>query len=578
MNHRSSPPPGSTPLEFTAQPSNDGSASPTVEVVTMLGDSVVGVAHLVAPARPPARLPGLIAAGAGVLLLLLAALSFGRGVAVAAENQRALAHWRDTLGRPVHEFRPARLHPGHDWALLGGLGLGLAGLAWGVARLRARAPRHGFIIGTDSGADASIDRAPLGRFPLVRWRGATPVACVAEGMRARLHRAGRAYELGELGALGMVRPAASSDAGAANAREIDVPGSGSLRVDIGPTGFVIRQVAASRARALPVAVLPDRGSVGFWLASAAAHVALLALLQAIPPEPGSLAVGLEGAAMRRSTMVSWKPSEAARVADLSRDPDTAGGDRRVGGAPEAGGREAGAEPRTGGGPVRPMPAQPGVSSREEARRMARRSGMLAFLGSNPGSFDPMSSIGTFDAEEGVVDAYGTPVGLGPGSTWGSFGSGPGGFGVEGGTVSSGRYGTVAWPGMPGPAGPGVPGPGLDGRRRSSFGGPTVKISAAEVVGGIDGSIIRRHIQRRRERIRHCYERALLTAPDLEGTVVARFVISPAGAVLDASATGMGHGGLTSCIAGVIQGISFPRNSGGELARVTYPFELRNTGR
>lgn len=581
MNHRSSPAPGSISSTFTAQPNMQATTSHTIEVVTMLGDSVLGVTHLAPATRARARTPAFIAIGAGVLLLLLAALSFGRGVAVAAENQRALAHWRDTLGRPVHEFRPARLHAAHDWALLGGLACGLAALSWGALRLRARGPRHTFLIGTDRDADVSIDRAPLARFPLVRWHGAAPVVCVPEGMRARLHRAGRSYEIDELAALGMTRPAAWSDAGPAGAREIDVPGSGSLRVDIGPTGFVIRQTAAIRARSLPGVALPDPRSMGFWVASAAAHVALLALLQAIPPEPGSLAIGLDGPASRRTTRVSWKPSEAERVTDLSRDPDTAGGDRRVGGVPEAGGREAGTEQRTGGGPVRPMPAQPGASSREEAVRMARRSGMLAFLGNNPGSFDPIGTIGTtgsFDTEEGVIDAYGTPVGLGPGSTWGSFGTGTGGFGVDGGTVSSGRYGTIGWPGMPGPAGPGVPGPDLEPRRRAGFGGPTVKLIGAKVVGGIDSSIIRRHIQRRHERIRHCYERALLTAPGLEGTVVARFVISPAGAVLDASATGVGHGGLTSCISGVIQGISFPRNSSGELARVTYPFELRNTGR
>jgi hypothetical protein len=41
---------------------------------------------------------------------------------------------------------------------------------------------------------------------------------------------------------------------------------------------------------------------------------------------------------------------------------------------------------------------------------------------------------------------------------------------------------------------------------------------------------------------------------------------------------MGHDGLHTCIADVIQAISFPRTSGAELTRVSYAFELRNTGR
>jgi hypothetical protein len=562
---------------ITAQPNSSSPTLPVVEVITMLGDSVVGVTHLEPSQRAPSRTHGHVALALGALLLLVAGLAFARGLQAAAADQAALVEWRDVLGRQVHEFRPTRLHPLYDWMALFGLAGGLAALTWGTVRLRARALRDTFTIGTEPGVDAGVS-GPAGQCParlaLVRWDASGALVSVAEGMRARTHRDGRAYDIDAMAALGVARNALAQP----GVRELDVPQRGSVRVDMGPDrgplAFVIRMVAASRTRGLFGHPLPERRVMAFALGSLAAHLVLLALLNAIPPAPGSMAMGLDGASTRL-VRARWKPTEDDVAQPSPENPQ--------GGAPGASMDLSGdvrpvAELSSGGGPrLRDLQPRP-PGSRDDAKRLARTQGMLAFLGSNPGVFDPLAEIGNFDAEPGAVTDFGMPVGTGPGSNWGSFGAGPGGFAWQGtGTVASGRYDTIGLPGSPGPGHTGFPGVGLN-PRKPGFTGPTVHISPGTAIGALDPSIIRSRIKSKHERIRHCYERTLLTAPELTGTVVTKFVISPEGKVIQASASGLGHDGVQSCIAEVIQGISFPRTSGGELTRVTYPFELRNTGR
>jgi hypothetical protein len=577
----SSPPSTASLRSLPAQPGAASPAAPAVEVITMLGNSVVGVAHVepLSGARAQSRVALGVTAGIGALLLLLAALAFGKGLAAAAADEHALAHWRDVLGRPIYEFRPTRLDPAYDWMALLGLTGGVAALTWGGLGLRARPRRDTFTIGTDAGVDASVagssSVACPTRFELIRWRDGAPLVRVTGGMRARMHRDGRTYALDELAALGVARPAGASP----NAHELAVPESGSVRVEIGagPASFVIRKMAAGRKHALAGQALPERRTLAFWLGSIIAHLALLALVNAIPPAPATLGLGLEGS----DTRVISARSKAFEIAPIeaSDEPSSQASGPRGPSASLALSQPD--QPRSpGGGLDVRNPEQRAPGSRDDARRQAQREGMLAFLGDRPGVFDPLGEIGSFEAEPGAVTDYGGPVGVGPGSTWGSFGSGPGGFAFQGGgTVGTGNYNTIGGPGGSGPFGPGGHGPGLDPRARQRFSGPTVHISNPKTEGGIDKRIIRSHVQRQHERIRHCYERTLLTAPDVTGTVTTSFVISPDGRVMRASATGIGNAGLESCIAGIISNMSFPRSTSDQITQVTsYPFELRNPGR
>lgn len=577
-----SPPSTASLRSLPAQPGAASPAAPAVEVITMLGNSVVGVAHVepLSPARSRAqsRVALGVTAGIGALLLLLAALAFGKGLAAAAADERALAHWRDVLGRPVYEFRPTRLHPAYDWMALLGLTGGIAALAWGGIGLRARPRRDTFTIGTDAGVDASIAGSPSAacptRFELVRWHDGAPVVRVTGAMRARMHRDGRVHALEDLAALGVARPAPASP----GAHELAVPDGGSVRVDIGagPASFVIRKMAAGRKLALAGQSLPERRTLAFWLGSITAHLALLALVNAIPPASATLGLGLEGSEARVVSARS-KAFEQAPV-EIANEPSSEPSGPRGPSASLAISQPAGPSGPGGGTNVRnPDPRVP--ASREEARRQAQREGMLAFLGSNPGVFDSLGEIGSFEAEPGAITDYGGPVNVGPGgSPWGTFGAGPGGFPAPGdGTVGSGGYNTIGEPGGFGPFGPGGRGPGLAPRPHARFQGPIVNISNPGVIGSLDRSIIRSRIQRQHARIRHCYERTLLTAPDVTGTVTTTFVISPDGRVMRVSATGIGRDDLESCIADVIRGISFPRTGAAELTQVTYPFDLRLPG-
>ncbi len=579
----SSPPSTPSLRSLPAQPAAASPAAPAVEVITMLGNSVVGVAHVEplsdARSRAQSRVALGVTAGIGALLLLLAALAFGKGLAAAAADEHALARWRDVLGRPVYEFRPTRLNPAYDWMALLGLTGGIAALTWGGLGLRARPRRDTFTIGTDADVDASIagssSVACPTRFELIRWRDGAPVVRVTGGMGARMHRDGRVYALDQLAALGVARP----DSGFPGAHELAVPESGSVRVEIGasPASFVIRKMAAGRKHALSGQALPERRTLAFWMGSIIAHLALLALVSAIPPAPATLGLGLEGSNARIINARS-KAFEVAPI-ETSNEPSSEPSGPRGPGATLALGQPD--QPSSqGGGPNVPNPEQRAPGSREEARRQAQREGMLAFLGDRPGVFDPLGEIGSFEAEPGAVTDYGGPVGAGPGSNWGTFGSGPGGFAFQGGgTVSSGGYNTIGEPGGSGPFGPGGRGPGLEPRAHSRFSGPTVHISNPTTDGGLDKRIIRSHVQRQHERIRHCYERTLLTSPAVAGTVTTSFVISPDGRVIRAGATGIGNAGLESCITGVINNMSFPRSSANQITQVTsYPFVLRTPGR
>jgi hypothetical protein len=85
--------------------------------------------------------------------------------------------------------------------------------------------------------------------------------------------------------------------------------------------------------------------------------------------------------------------------------------------------------------------------------------------------------------------------------------------------------------------------------------------------------VRRHI----EKIGYCYEKELLARPELEGTVVASFTLNGNGAVIESKASGVAPE-VSSCIAGVMSNIKFPRIGDTGIYPIRYPFNLRPAGR
>jgi hypothetical protein len=110
----------------------------------------------------------------------------------------------------------------------------------------------------------------------------------------------------------------------------------------------------------------------------------------------------------------------------------------------------------------------------------------------------------------------------------------------------------------------------------SGGVPTVHIGNPNAQGDLDKAIIRRYIKRNIQKITYCYEKELLTAPDLEGVVSTQFFITPDGKVASSSGSGV-SARVSSCVANVIKDIEFPKPKGGGGVQVNFPFIMKPSG-
>ena len=106
--------------------------------------------------------------------------------------------------------------------------------------------------------------------------------------------------------------------------------------------------------------------------------------------------------------------------------------------------------------------------------------------------------------------------------------------------------------------------------------PTVSIGQPNAQGDLDKAIIRRYIKRNLQKIQYCYEKELLGKPNLSGTVMTNFLISPQGTVTQSTGNGVDPV-VASCVAEVIRSIEFPKPKGGGNVQVNYPFIFRLGG-
>lgn len=117
------------------------------------------------------------------------------------------------------------------------------------------------------------------------------------------------------------------------------------------------------------------------------------------------------------------------------------------------------------------------------------------------------------------------------------------------------------------------GGGSAGVPRAAVATVLVAIGAPMSTGSLDKRIIRRYVHRRLHPIQYCYEKRLMSRPNLAGTVTTHFTIGGNGRVVAATADGLGDAELEACITGVIQAIEFPGLGGGSAIQVNYPFEF-----
>jgi hypothetical protein len=93
----------------------------TIEIATLLGDSVVDVTYRSEPTRPPRARS--IFATVGLVCVLGAGVAFGASVSTAAANDAALATW--TATRPAYAFRSVRDSRLLELGAFGGMALGV---------------------------------------------------------------------------------------------------------------------------------------------------------------------------------------------------------------------------------------------------------------------------------------------------------------------------------------------------------------------------------------------------------------------------------------------------------------------
>lgn len=113
---------------------------------------------------------------------------------------------------------------------------------------------------------------------------------------------------------------------------------------------------------------------------------------------------------------------------------------------------------------------------------------------------------------------------------------------------------------------------------SSRGGGKASVHGATATStgdGIPPVIIESIVNKELDRVRGCYEKAIVRDPTLAGRVAVQFTIDAKGAVPQASAsdTNIADAAMISCVVSVVRSLSFPAPDKGGMMIVTYPFHF-----
>jgi len=110
--------------------------------------------------------------------------------------------------------------------------------------------------------------------------------------------------------------------------------------------------------------------------------------------------------------------------------------------------------------------------------------------------------------------------------------------------------------------------------------PSVTVEAEEPVsssppypGGAEKLAIRDYIVENSGPIRECYEKRLAERPTLQGKLIARFDIGPAGKVIGATADGIADRELILCVVTAVRKFEFEKPLSGGKIRIAYPFKF-----
>ncbi|MCC7534735.1 MAG: AgmX/PglI C-terminal domain-containing protein [Deltaproteobacteria bacterium] len=470
-------------------------------------------------------------------------------------------------------------------------------VAWGhnVLHVADLGTMGSFTLGETADFAVSADSLGRERLPVVIG-GPTPRVVVPDGASAELVLRDATTSHAELETSGKLEASGS----VVGARTLTLPDGGKARIEL-PSGlvlFVRSTPAAKKIAAQPfAAVRPRDFAVGGI--SLVAHSAFLFLLYFMAPTPSSLALDhvspssrvvrymLEPSAVQQIDTPELEALPGANQASgvAGRAHDGPSGEMGQRNAPRSRNRYGIQGPRDNPDPH---------MAREEMRMAAQEAGIVGILrAQQQGSAnaptseygrataigrDPMSAIGALLGENiGLNGGFG---GLGPqGTGTGAGGDGQGTIGVDM-TGSIGNWGN----GTDGPGGYGPGGPrGTWGRvvtdrvRPPANNVPRVRPGSGEAVGSLSREVIRRVVRRNLQQVRHCYERSLVSRPDLSGRVVMRWTITSTGSTTAVSvgSSTMGNPGVERCIAAAVARWTFPAPEDGGMVRVNaYPFDLQ----
>jgi len=575
--------PGGPAFNPMADQIEDVAGARAVEVAAMLGDSVVTVKHCMNPRGGKVTSTTWAMFAAGAVALLISFVAFGMAVGNAAHNEEKRQIWTKPIaeggyGKPAHAFRPRMLGHEYDVLSFGGLFAGIALLTYGLARYRSEKVSPWFRIGQDSEVEYASNDAPMGAFALVAPVGDDFVFNFARGMEGEMTVEGQSTPLAELAAQGRARPSSS----APDAYEVPIPPKARIRVRSGKTTFLVSSVPQPRRHPVPFLATIETSVMAYFAGSAAFFLGVWALLRTVPTDQDTGQGdddSIEQALANGETESQEDPPPEEPPETEDNGEDESGGTGTAMALDEGKMGKKDSDRAEGQYKMKNNNVDPQLA-RSQALEAAKTAGILGSSAlTQGGAFASLTGTGDISSGFDDTDIYGGLLGNEAGEMNGGFGFGRSGFGPGGGgtgwgTIGTGRYGTIGHGSGTG-SGYGVGG-GRGGMRGRSAAVPAVRIGQPSAVGDLDKAIIRRYIKRNIAKITYCYEKQLLAKPGLQGTVSTQFFISPNGTVASANASGV-DGEVSSCVAGVLKSIEFPKPKGGGGVQVNYPFTFRPTG-
>ena len=567
-------PRGSTPFARVVEDEDPGQAK-AIEVAAMLGDSVIGVKHCIDPKSGKVSMKTKAMFAVGACCLVVAAVSFGASIHVAAVNKEALAHLTRVLHHPAWSFRPALLGPAVDFLAFGGFALGLSTIIAGLARVRGERRTPYYRIGTAPGVELAMDWAPAASFPLIAPSSDAQdfVFNYSAGIEGEMVVDGQTTTLAQLASSGRARPSLTTP----GAIELPIPARARIRARAGQTTFIVSAVPQPRTQATSLLATFETRTAKFFVGSLAAHLIVLALLNTLPVADSTVAVDMADKIDPNAKLLATTNEELVAKPDESADGAESGAASTVsmkaaGEEGKAGKPDSTAENKHLTVKDNHTETQLAIQDNLEA---ARTAGIMGTVLANPDNFQNL--LASANISSGLSDAnlYGNIYGAEAGNANGSFGLGRSGFGgganctqAECGTIGTGdHYNTIGT----GPRAGGHYGM-LDTTRmrRHDPVSPRPRLGVATGSGDLDQATIRRYIKRNIEKLGYCYEHEMLAHPGIEGTISAHFFITPTGAVTGSTASGF-DATVARCVGEVIGNIEFPKPRGGGGVQVNYPF-------